>query len=107
MAGFAVSINGWIWVSTEVGEGLAIGFDATRAASIVGTPMAGLVGATVQIMLPRTRIGINVPAERLYHVNGTPREQFRPSVAVDVTRVEAGQDPFVVAALRLIAKQGG
>jgi len=85
-----------------MGEGLAVGFDATRAGTVVGTPMAGLLGATLQIMLPRTRIGINVPNERLYHVGGAPREDFRPTVLVDVARAEPGQDPFVAAALRVL-----
>jgi carboxyl-terminal processing protease len=95
----AVLVNRW---TGSMGEGLAIGFDATRAATVVGTPMAGLVGATFQITLPRTRIGINIPAERLYHVSGVPREQFQPSVLVDVTRSDPRQDPFLAAALRVV-----
>jgi carboxyl-terminal processing protease len=85
----------------SMGEGLAIGFDATAAGTVVGTAMAGLVGATNLIMLPRTKIGVNVPAERLYHVNGTPREAFRPRVPVDVTQ-QSGTDPFIAAALRVL-----
>jgi C-terminal processing protease CtpA/Prc len=98
----AVLVNRW---TGSMGEGLAIGFDATRSGTVVGTAMAGLVGATFQIMLPRTRIGINVPAERLYHVNGGPREEFQPTVPVDVARAEIGQDPFIAAALRVLAKR--
>lgn len=98
----AVLVNRW---TGSMGEGLAIGFDATRSGTIVGTAMAGLLGATFQIMLPRTRVGINVPAERLYHVNGAPREEFQPTVPVDVARAESGQDPFIAAALRVLAKQ--
>jgi len=95
----AVLVDHW---TGSMGEGLAVGFDATRAGTVVGTPMAGLLGATLQIMLPRTRIGINVPNERLYHVGGAPREDFRPTVLVDVARAEPGQDPFVAAALRVL-----
>jgi hypothetical protein len=87
-----------------MGEGLAIGFDATGSGTIVGTLMAGLVGATSQIVLPRTRIGVNVPAERLYHINGTAREAFQPSVLVDVTR-PFNADPFVAAALEVLKKR--
>ena len=85
-----------------MGEGLAIAFDATRSGTVVGTAMAGLLGATSRIMLPRTGIGINVPTERLYHVDGPPREDFVPNVRVDVTRAEAGEDPFIVAALSVL-----
>jgi C-terminal processing protease CtpA/Prc len=88
----------------SMGEGLAMGFDATGVGTVVGTPMAGLLGATNQIMLPRTGIGVNLPAERLYHVNGTAREAFRPSVLVDVSR-QFDVDPFVVAALRVLKKR--
>jgi C-terminal processing protease CtpA/Prc len=86
----------------SMGEGLAIGFDATAAGQIIGTPMAGLAGATDGVTLPHTGIGMNVPAERLYHVDGTPREAFRPKIVVDVSRSDVGQDLFVVAALRAL-----
>jgi carboxyl-terminal processing protease len=83
----------------SMGEGLAIGFSATDAGTVIGTSMAGLAGATYQVTLPHTGIGMNVPAERLYHVDGTPREAFRPKIVVDVTRLDVGQDPFIIAAL--------
>jgi hypothetical protein len=86
-----------------MGEGLAMGFEATGAGTAVGTPMAGLVGATTRIVLPRTGIGISVPFERLYHVNGTPREKYRPPVIVDVAQASPGRDPFIDAALEVLA----
>jgi hypothetical protein len=85
-----------------MGEGLALGFDATKTGTVVGTPMAGLVGATTRIVLPRTGIGISLPAERLYHVNGTRREEFRPAVLVDLATATPGRDPIVEAALRVL-----
>jgi C-terminal processing protease CtpA/Prc len=88
----------------SMGEGLAIGFDATGTGAVVGTAMAGLVGATTQVTLPRTGIGVNVPIERLYHVNGTPREEFQPAVLVDVAHGNPGRDPFVEAALEALAR---
>jgi carboxyl-terminal processing protease len=87
----------------SMGEGLAIGFDATRRGTVIGTAMAGLVGATMRVMLPRTGIGINVPTERLHHVNGTPREEFQPAVMVDVARTATDRDPFVEAAIQALA----
>ena len=86
----------------SMGEGLAIGFDATGAGVVVGTAMAGLVGATMRVTLPRTGIGINVPTERMYHVNGTPREKFQPEVLMDVARAGPGRDQFVEAALQVL-----
>jgi carboxyl-terminal processing protease len=62
----------------SMGEGMAIGLHGTRRASVVGTPMAGLRGAVFTGTLPRTGIGFTYPAERLFAVDGTPRERFRP-----------------------------
>lgn len=87
----------------SMGEGLAMGFDATGAATVVGTAMAGLVGATFRIVLPHTGIGLNLPAERLFHPNGTPREAFLPKVLVDVARQDLGEDPVLETALGVLA----
>lgn len=95
----AVLVGRW---TGSMGEGLAMGFEATGAGTVVGTAMAGLVGATTQIVLPRTGIGINLPYERLFHVNGTPREAYQPTVLVDVAQTAAGRDPFIDAALQVV-----
>lgn len=62
----------------SMGEGIAIGFDAMKRADIVGTKMAGLIGAIHILNMPNTGIGYSIPAEKMYHVNGTPREDFIP-----------------------------
>lgn len=85
MGKVAILVGRW---TGSMGEGLAIGFDGVGRGTIVGRPMAGLLGATSRIDLPHSKIGVNLPVERLFHVNGTPREQFRPTVAVT-----QGSDP--------------
>jgi carboxyl-terminal processing protease len=60
-----------------MGEGLAIGF-AALGARVEGTPMAGLLGAIYDHKLPRSGIVVKLPTERLYAVDGTPREKFAP-----------------------------
>lgn len=62
----------------SMGEGIAIGFDAIGRTKIIGTKMAGLLGAIEGFKLSQTNIGFQIPTERLYHVNGTPREDYRP-----------------------------
>lgn len=64
----------------SMGEGLAIGFDATGAGRVSGSVMAGLRGATSCIALPSLGDGtcLNLPTERLFHVDGTPREDYIP-----------------------------
>ena len=94
----AALVNHW---TGSMGEGLAIGFDATRAGVIVGTPMAGLLGATYRFELPHSRVGVNLPAEQLFHVNGTPREAFVPPVAVDPS-APATNDAWIAKALQVI-----
>lgn len=64
----------------SMGEGMAIGFDGMKRAEIIGTKMAGLLGAISNFQMPGTKIGYQFPTERLYHINGTPREDFRPKV---------------------------
>jgi C-terminal processing protease CtpA/Prc len=64
----------------SMGEGIAIGFDGMKRAKIIGTKMAGLLGAIDGFVLQETKIGFQIPTERLYHVNGTARENFLPGV---------------------------
>jgi carboxyl-terminal processing protease len=61
----------------SMGEGLAIGFDAIGA-RVEGDRMAGLLGAIYDYKLEKTGMVIKFPVERLFHVNGTPRDKFVP-----------------------------
>jgi C-terminal processing protease CtpA/Prc len=72
----------------SMGEGLAIGFDGLKRAKIIGTEMAGLLGAINGFTLSETKIGFQIPTERLYHINGTPREKYKPNILtanIDIT----------------------
>ena len=64
----------------SMGEGIAIGFDGMKRAKIIGTQMAGLIGAISNFQLSETKIGFQFPTERLYHINGIPRENFLPEI---------------------------
>jgi carboxyl-terminal processing protease len=61
----------------SMGEGLAIGLDAIGA-NVVGGPMAGLLGAIYDYRLENSGFVLKLPTERLYAVNGLPREKFVP-----------------------------
>jgi hypothetical protein len=52
--------------------------------------MAGLNGAVFDLQLPNTGIRLNYAAEKLFHVNGTPREDFVPPVAVKLSYKRTG-----------------
>lgn len=88
----------------SMGEGIAIGMDGMRRATIVGTEMARLAGATSGITLPNTGIGVHFPTEKLFHVNGSPRENFVPPVYVDLLhRVNSDvEDPVLTKGLRML-----
>ncbi len=62
----------------SMGEGLAIGLDAIGG-HVVGDPMAGLLGAVYDERLPNSGLVLKLPSERLYAVDGTPRERFVPA----------------------------
>lgn len=67
----------------SMGEGIAIGFDGMKRAKIIGTPMAGLLGAVTNFELTETKIRFQFPTERLYHINGKPRETFIPEILTE------------------------
>ena len=92
----------------SMGEGIAIGLDGMGAATVVGTEMARLSGATSGITLPNTGIGVTFPTEKLFHVNGAPREQFVPTVPVDLSIALGGStDPILEAGLGALNARAG
>jgi hypothetical protein len=83
----------------SMGEGIAIGLNAARGAPVLGEPMAHLLGALGETVLPHSKIVVRIPAEKLFHVDGTPREAFVPRA---VPRSGAGtQDGELDAAIEL------
>jgi carboxyl-terminal processing protease len=89
----------------SVSEGITIGFDGMKRATIIGTQMARLNGAVETFKLPNTAIAVNITTERLYHINGLPREFFNPSVLVDVTNQAGDNDVILQSALDYIKKK--
>ena len=63
--------------TASMGEGLTVGFDAIGAATF-GTDMARLLGGITDHKLEETGVTIKLTTEKLLHVDGTPREIFRP-----------------------------
>ncbi len=95
----AVLVDRW---TGSMGEGMAIGFDGMKRATVVGTRMAGLCGATSDVTLPKSRIGVAFPTERLYHLDGTPRETWSPPVFVDPGT--PGDDPILARAVQVLGR---
>jgi len=72
----ALLCNQW---TGSIGEAMVIGFDGMARATIFGTRMAGLLGAIDDYKLKHSKIGFQIPITRLYHIDGTAREDFRPA----------------------------
>ena len=90
----------------SMGEGLAIGLNATLGAPVVGRPMAHLLGALGELSLPNSHIVVRIPTEKLFHVNGTPREAFLPRELAPLADALHDADPELSAALAF-AKAAG
>ena len=88
----------------SLGEGITTAFDGIKRATVVGTPLARLCGATYSYELPNTKIRFSFPVERLYQLNGAPRENFIPAVVIDYARLPGtyGNDEALAEALKLL-----
>ena len=96
----AVLVGRW---TGSMGEGVAIGLDGMDRATVFGSTMAGLRGALYSHSLKHTGIQVRVPAERLYHVDGTPREAFVPPILVEATSL--AEDAVLEEALHWLQGQ--
>ena len=85
----------------SMGEGLAIGLDGMDKAMIVGSEMKRLAGgSTNDFHLKNEQVNYKLMTEKLFHVNGTPREEFIPQYYVVQTSIE--KDQTLTKALELI-----
>ena len=93
-----VLVNRW---TGSMGEGLAIGFDALNRAEIVGTEMKRLAGgSTSDFSFIHQRYNYKLITEKLFHLNGTPREKFVPEWYVNQTLVK--KDEILEKGLELL-----
>jgi carboxyl-terminal processing protease len=92
----------------SIAEGIVIGFDGLKrpGTTIIGTELARLNGAVNSFGMPNSKIHFTFPTERLFHINGSPREQYIPRVLINWRKEELkpGEDLFMVKALRLLNK---
>ena len=89
----------------SMGEGMTIALDGMQRATIVGTRMAGLLGALGEVKLPYAGFIARIPNEKLFHMNGTPRENFVPGISIDPGKQEAGKDLALDTALEMLKRQ--
>ena len=87
----------------SMGEGLAIGFDGLGRAEIIGTEMKRLAGgSTNDFHLKNENLNYKLMTEKLFHLNGTPREKYIPENYVKQTVIK--KDKVLEKGIQLINK---
>jgi Peptidase family S41 len=95
-----VFVLGGRWTGS-MGEGIVIGFDALGARS-VGSEMGHLLGALFHETLIASGAHVELAEEQLFHVDGTPREAFRPRLYVEPAEATPRSDPALQAVQRVL-----
>jgi carboxyl-terminal processing protease len=99
----AVLVDHW---TGSVGEAITIGFDSFNRpkTTIIGTELARLNGAVNTFEMPNTKIHFTFPVERLYRVDGLPREQYVPKLFIDYQKESSSPngDPFLAKAIHFL-----
>jgi len=72
----------------SMGEGLAIGFEGMERAKIVGSEMKRLAGEMSEFSFKNQSFGYRLSTAKLFHINGTPREEYVPTNYVKQTTTE-------------------
>jgi len=89
----------------SISEGITIAFDGMKRATVIGTELARLNGAVESFKMPNTKIGFNISTERLYHINGTPRELYKPTITVPVANQKTGEDLILKTAINFLKQR--
>jgi len=87
----------------SMGEGLAIGFEGMNRGEVVGTEMRRLAGEVFDFGFPNTPFGFKLSTRKLFHLNGTPREEYLPTNYVKQTTTTT--DETLLKAIELIKKK--
>ena len=78
-------VNRW---TGSMGEGVAIGLNSMNRAKIIGTEMERLAGGMTTVNFKNHNYGASVSFERIFDVEGNPREEFVPEHYVEQTRTD-------------------
>lgn len=67
----------------SMGEGLAIGFEGMERGKVVGSKMERLAGGVSSFSFKNQTYGYRISTEKLFHLNGIPREAYVPTYFVN------------------------
>lgn len=80
-----ILVNRW---TGSMGEGIAIGLNSMNRATIFGTEMARLAGGMKTINFKNHNYGFQVSFEKIFDINGKPREMFITENYVEQTQTD-------------------
>ncbi|GHA88318.1 hypothetical protein GCM10009069_09090 [Algimonas arctica] len=90
-------VLGGYWTGS-MGEGIVMGMDALGVQTIASN-MGDLLGGMSNFSFDNNKISLSIPTETLFHVDGTPREDFVADTALVSADSDAiGSDPALTAA---------
>jgi carboxyl-terminal processing protease len=99
---FVVLVGRW---TGSIGEGMMIGFDTLGAKAIIGAPVADLLGGIKNVALEQSNTVVDIAFERMFHVNGTYRENFEASIKFkSAEQNEEGIDLVLATAIEVLNK---
>jgi carboxyl-terminal processing protease len=78
-----ILVNRW---TGSMGEGIAIGLNSIDKAKIIGTEMARLAGGMKSIKFKNHNYSFQVSFEKIFDINGNPREEFVPENYIEQTQ---------------------
>lgn len=98
-------VLGGRWTGS-MGEGLVIGLDAAAGAYTIASDMADLLGALSNIDLEKSGARMDLGTETLFHVNGSPREDYIADMPLEsADRDTDGADPAMRSALEYLGRE--
>ena len=99
---FVVLVGRW---TGSIGEGMMIGLDALGAKAIIGAPVADLLGGIKNVTLEHSNAVVDLAFERMFHVNGTYREDFEATIKLtSADWGKEGTDPALATAIKFLAQ---
>ncbi len=100
-----VIVLGGPWTGS-MGEGIVIGMDAAANAHTIASDMGDLLGAVYSEPLGHCDATVELGVESLFHVDGTPREDYVADTPLEIADLDAsGLDPAIIAAQRVATQR--
>ena len=98
-----VVVLGGHWTGS-MGEGLVIGMDAAAGAYTITSDMGDLLGALRNFNMKKSTARVDFGSEALFHVDGTPREDYVADLVVPFSGKTKYKSPILAATAYLEAQ---